>query len=116
MGKLVPVGKAKEFEEGTMKKVLVEENEILIAKAGDNYYATGNRCTHLRGDLSQGKLEGTVVTCPWHGSQFDMKNGQVVRWTNWPKLLSALAKLFKPAKPLRVYKTKIEHGTILIEI
>jgi len=116
MGKPVPVYKTEEFKEGTMKKALLEGSEILIAKVGDKYYAADNRCPHLKGDLSQGKLEGTVVTCPLHGSQFDLKDGQVVRWTNWPKLLSAMGKLFKPAKPLKVYKTSVERGKILIDI
>ena len=80
MSKFIEVAKIEELKSETMKKVIAEGREILLARVGDKYYATDNRCPHMKGDLSQGKLGGTVVTCPVHGSQFDISNGQVVRW------------------------------------
>jgi 3-phenylpropionate/trans-cinnamate dioxygenase ferredoxin subunit len=56
-----------EVPAGKMKKVKVGENEVLIANVGGKYYAIGNRCTHAGGSLSEGLLEGNVVTCPKHG-------------------------------------------------
>ncbi|MGH7724419.1 MAG: Rieske (2Fe-2S) protein [Candidatus Eiseniibacteriota bacterium] len=41
--------------------------------------ATQNECTHRQGPLSEGELEGSTVTCPWHGSQFDVSTGAVLR-------------------------------------
>ncbi len=41
-------------------------------------YAMGGTCTHEGGPLGEGDLDGTVVTCPWHGAQFDVTTGQVV--------------------------------------
>jgi nitrite reductase/ring-hydroxylating ferredoxin subunit len=41
--------------------------------------ATQAKCTHRQGPLSEGKLEGATVTCPWHGSQFDVCTGAVLR-------------------------------------
>jgi nitrite reductase/ring-hydroxylating ferredoxin subunit len=41
--------------------------------------ATQNECTHARGPLCKGKLEGSRVTCPWHGSEFDVGTGAVLR-------------------------------------
>ncbi len=49
-----------------------ERDSALLARVGDKYYAADNRCPHMGGKLSPGKLEGTVVTCPRHGSQFDL--------------------------------------------
>ncbi len=80
MGNMIEVGISGELENGTMKEVLVEGREILIARIDDKYYAADNRCPHMKGKLSQGKMEGTIVTCPRHGSQFDLKDGSVVRW------------------------------------
>jgi len=75
MSKFTEVDKIEELISGTMKMVMAEGREILLTKVGDKYYAVDNLCPHMKGDLSQGKLEGTVVTCPLHGSQFDISNG-----------------------------------------
>jgi nitrite reductase/ring-hydroxylating ferredoxin subunit len=63
---------------GKMKAVKLEGKEILIANVEGKYYAMGNRCTHRGGDLSKGVLEGTIVTCPRHKSQFDVATGKVI--------------------------------------
>ena len=80
MSGFIKVGKTSEFADGTMKKVLVQGNEILVARVKGKYYAADSLCPHLRGDLSRGTLEGTVVTCPLQGSQFDLRDGRVIRW------------------------------------
>ncbi|MFC1892875.1 Rieske (2Fe-2S) protein [Chloroflexota bacterium] len=116
MGHFVPVGKAGELGDGSLKKVLVSGKEILLARLGDSYYAADNRCPHLGGDLAQGKLEGTVVTCPRHGSQFDLSDGRAVRWLKGPGLLSTLGKLIKAPKPINTYKVTLEGDTIMVEI
>ncbi len=116
MGSFVEAGQTSEFEDGTMKKVLVQGQEILLARVGDKYYATENRCPHLGGELSAGKLEGTVVTCPRHGSQFDLGDGKVVRWLKGSGLFSAVGKALKPPKPLKTYSVRIEGNAVLIEI
>ncbi len=36
-------------------------------------------CTHRGGPLAEGEREGDVVTCPWHGSRFDLCSGEAVR-------------------------------------
>ena len=42
------------------------------------YYAIGDTCTHRGGLLSEGDVQGTKVTCPWHGADFDLKSGAVL--------------------------------------
>ncbi|HXZ30178.1 MAG TPA: Rieske (2Fe-2S) protein, partial [Dehalococcoidia bacterium] len=96
-------------------KIAAEGHEILLARVGDKYYAADNRCPHMKGDLSQGKLEGTIVTCPVHGSQFDITDGEVVRWLKGG-LMSKLSGAFKMSKPLSVYKVKVEDGKVLVEV
>jgi 3-phenylpropionate/trans-cinnamate dioxygenase ferredoxin subunit len=115
MGDFAEVGKTTEFEDGTMKKLQVQGQEILLVKAGDRYYAASNRCPHLGGDLSAGKLEGTVITCPRHASQFDLKDGKIVRWLKGSGLFSAVGKALKSPSPLKTYNVKIEGDTILLE-
>src|SRR4030043_98869 len=115
MAELVQVAKKDELENGAMEAVNAAGREILLARIGDNYYAAENRCPHLGGNLAQGKLEGTVVTCPLHGSQFDLTNGKVIRWTNFTGFAAKLGNLLKSPKPLTTYKVKTEGDNILVE-
>jgi 3-phenylpropionate/trans-cinnamate dioxygenase ferredoxin subunit len=114
VSKAVEVAKVEELKSGTMKKVVAEGQEILLARIGDRYYAADSRCPHMNGDLSQGTLEATVVTCPRHGSQFDISSGQVVRWLKGG-LMSKLGVALKTSKALRVYNVKAEDGRVLVE-
>jgi len=115
MSKFVEVAQVEELKSGTMRKVFAEGHEILLARVGDKYYAADNQCPHMKGDLSQGKLEGTIVTCPVHGSQFYISDGQVVRWLRGG-LMSKLGGALKMSKALRVYDVKIEDKKVMIEI
>ena len=115
MSKFTEVAKIEELKSGTMKAVIAEGHEILLARVGDKYYATDNRCPHMKGDLSQGKLEGTVVTRPLHDSQFDISNGQVVRWLKGG-LMSKLGGALKMSKALTVYNVKVEGNSVMVEI
>ena len=63
---------------GKMKKFTLGEVVVLIANVNGNYYAVDNMCTHFGGDLSEGFLEGNVITCPNHQSKFDVTTGKVV--------------------------------------
>ena len=116
MGNFLQVSKTSELEDGTMKEVLVQGREILLARVADRYYAADNRCPHMGGKLSQGKLEGTLVTCPRHGSQFDLSDGRVVRWLKGSGLIFRVSKALKPPRPLVTYNVKVEDDKILIEI
>lgn len=62
---------------GQVKRVKVDGNEVAVYNVAGEFYATQNDCTHVGGPLSQGTLEGNIVTCPWHGSCFDVKSGSV---------------------------------------
>jgi 3-phenylpropionate/trans-cinnamate dioxygenase ferredoxin subunit len=116
MGSYIEVGKTAEFQDGTRKKVSVSGQEIMLARVGDRYYAVGNRCPHLGGDLAAGKLEGTIVTCPRHGSQFDITDGRTVRWLKGAGLVAALGKAIKSPRSLPTYQVKIDGDTIYIEV
>ena len=116
MSNFIQAVKTDELADGTMREVLVQGYEILLVRAGDKYYAADNRCPHMRGNLSQGKFEGTIVTCLRHGSQFDLRDGQVVRWLKGSDLISKLFKAFQPPRPLTIYNVKVEDDRVLIEI
>ena len=101
MGDYVKVAEGKEIQPLTMKAVEVNGEKICLANIEGKYYAIGNVCTHLGGPLAQGKLEGYEVQCPWHGSRFDIRTGNVVR----PPALRS-----EPA-----YEIKVEDDNILVK-
>jgi 3-phenylpropionate/trans-cinnamate dioxygenase ferredoxin subunit len=108
MSKYIGVAKVDGLKSGTMKKVFAEGHEILLARVGD-------KCPHMKGDLSQGKLEGTIVTCPVHGSQFYVSDGQVVRWLKGG-LMTKLSSALRMSKTSKVYNVKVEGGKVLVEL
>ncbi len=116
MGSFAEAGKTGEFGDGTRKKVLVQGHEILLARVGGNYYAIDNRCPHMGGDLSAGKLEGTVITCPRHGSQFELSDGKNLRWMKGSGVAAAIGKVIKSPRPVKTYKVKVEGDTISVEV
>jgi 3-phenylpropionate/trans-cinnamate dioxygenase ferredoxin component len=115
MGEFTEVARMDELKSGMMKAVVAGGREILLARVGDKYYAAANRCPHMNGDLSQGRLDGTVITCPRHGSQFDISSGEVLRWLKGG-LVSKMAGAFKRPTSLVVYNVKVEEDRVLVEI
>jgi 3-phenylpropionate/trans-cinnamate dioxygenase ferredoxin subunit len=116
MGKLNIIANTSDLSEGLMKKYKVQGQEILVARIEGKYYAVQNKCPHFGGDLSEGKLEGTVVTCPRHGSQFNMIDGSVVRWLKGSGIISSIGKTLKSPQKLITYNLKIDGQYIAVEI
>jgi len=97
----VKVASTKDLSPNKMIGVKAESNDILIANFAGKYYAIGNSCTHRDCKLSDGKLKDGSITCPCHGSVFDIKTGNV---------------LHGPAKnPEPVYQVKVEGDQILVK-
>ncbi len=74
----VPVLPDTELREGEMKRVDAKGVPVLLVRREGAVCALAHTCSHLGGPLSEGKLEGDVVQCPWHGSRFNIKDGSVV--------------------------------------
>ena len=70
--------KAQELVEGGLATVKSGDKEILLAKVDGKIHAIDNACGHLAYPLNDGKLDGHVVTCPWHFARFDVRTGEVV--------------------------------------
>ncbi|MDQ6659338.1 MAG: Rieske 2Fe-2S domain-containing protein [Chloroflexota bacterium] len=62
-----------------MLAVEVEGEPVCLANVKGEICAFTDNCTHISGPLNDGDLEGAVVTCPWHGAQFDVRTGKVLR-------------------------------------
>jgi len=67
-----------EVPAGTPTLVEAQGTPVVLVRVGDDVYACSDVCTHQGGPLSDGKLSGTRLACPWHGWMFDVKTGQCV--------------------------------------
>ena len=83
-----------------MKIFQFNGEEVCVVNVDGRYYAINNICTHEGGPLADGKLEGYEVECPWHGSKFDVRTGEV---TNPPA-----------SEPEPTYEVKVEGNNILV--
>jgi len=97
------VGKIDDLDVDTMKKVILDGEEICLAHAEDgNYYALGDICTHEEYSLSEGELWGLDVECPAHGSRFNLLTGAV---TGLPAVIAA-----------RTFPVTVEGDDVYVEI
>ncbi|MGI0075976.1 MAG: Rieske (2Fe-2S) protein [Nitrosopumilaceae archaeon] len=95
-------GKTSDIPPGKMLKVSSNGKDILVANVDGNYFAMDDLCTHKGASLSEGTLEKSTVTCPWHGSTWDCKTG---------KLMEFATKL----KDLGSYKVAVESDSVFVE-
>lgn len=75
--KFIAVGAVEDFPDGGMKRVMARSAPVLIVRRGDEVFAISSVCSHAGGPLDEGELNGDIVTCPWHGSKFCIRDGRV---------------------------------------
>ncbi len=73
------IGRPGAFAEGEPRAALAKDTPVLVVRRGAAFHAIHDRCSHRGCLLSEGEVEGLVVTCGCHGSQFDLTDGTVVR-------------------------------------
>ena len=69
--------KTNEITPGTIREFQVEGKAIALANVGGKFYAINNTCLHRGGPLGQGVMDKNVVTCPWHGWQYNVTTGKI---------------------------------------
>jgi nitrite reductase/ring-hydroxylating ferredoxin subunit len=73
---LVTIAQAGDIPEGTAKVIDAGGKQIALFNAGGKFYAIDNTCKHRGGPLGEGEIDGTTVTCPWHGWEYDVTSGE----------------------------------------
>ena len=102
MPEFVKVATTDEIPPGQAKLVEAGGKEIALFNIAGAFHAIDNNCTHVGGPLCEGEIDGTEVTCPWHGATFDVTTGAV---------------LGPPAgAPVSRYNIRIEGSDIAVEI
>lgn len=80
MGKAL-VAKVSDIAPGTMREFKTTDGKsILVANVNGAFHAIGGTCNHAGGPLCDGTLEGNIVTCPWHGSKWNVEDGKCVEF------------------------------------
>jgi nitrite reductase/ring-hydroxylating ferredoxin subunit len=98
-GSFVTVGRVEDVPQGTVRRVHAGEEEIALVHCEDGFFATQGHCIHLQGPLGEGDLEGCLLTCPWHGWQYDVRSGE---------------NIFDLAIKLRTYEVEVADGEIRV--
>jgi nitrite reductase/ring-hydroxylating ferredoxin subunit len=98
-GSFVTVSRLEDVPPGTLRNVTAGEEEVTLAHCDHGVYAVQSRCLHLQGPLGEGHLEGCVLTCPWHGWQYDVRTGE---------------NEFDLAIKLETYAVQVEDGEIRV--
>jgi cytochrome P450/nitrite reductase/ring-hydroxylating ferredoxin subunit len=96
------VGGAGDEPAGTLRRVEVGETAVCVARTDDGWLAFDDTCTHEECSLAEGELDGEVVICPCHGSEFDVRTGDVVT----PPALD----------PLPIYEAREDGGTLFVRL
>ena len=100
MEDFVKVAVTTDLPPGELMLVEVDDERIALANVGGQYYAVTDECTHAGCPLSDGQMEGELLECPCHGSQFNVRTGEVAS---------------PPAdEPLTRYAVRIEGDDILV--
>ncbi len=73
------LGRSSDFPEGVLCQVDAGGMRVVVARVQGQLCALSAVCSHAGGPLAEGRLEGSWVTCPWHGSKFDLRDGRVLR-------------------------------------
>ena len=103
MSKLVRVARVKDLAPGHGKMIKAQGRDIALFNVDGTFYAIHGFCLHRGGPLGEGQPKGTVVTCPWHGWQYDVTTGANVRNPD-------------PEAKLATFLITIDGSDILVEI
>jgi glycine betaine catabolism B len=96
-----PVANQKDLREGSLRRVELFGKPLVLSMVNGKVYALDAVCSHEGRPLDEGTLEGYEVECPWHGSKFDVRTGEV---TNPPAEIPQLS-----------YEVKVENDKILVK-
>jgi nitrite reductase/ring-hydroxylating ferredoxin subunit len=117
MGQWVSIGAADVLQEGALRAVEAQGHTILLARIAGLYYATQERCPHLAFHFARGRLQGKILTCAGHGSQFDLTTGQNIAWVEGLSgVVKSVAQALSTPKNLVTYPVKIEAEQVWVQI
>jgi nitrite reductase (NADH) small subunit/3-phenylpropionate/trans-cinnamate dioxygenase ferredoxin subunit len=97
----VRAAKVSELPPGTIQEFQIGGKVIAVANVGGKFYAINNTCLHEGGPLGEGSLEGKIVTCPWHGWDYDVSTGKALQ---------------NPSVGVACYRTEVREQDVFVDI
>jgi len=101
-GEYIEIANINDVRSGELKVFDVNGESIILINLDGEFFAYKNQCSHMELELSDAEIEGEILTCPWHGAQFNIRTGDVVR--------------LPASEPLEKYEVKVEGDKIFIKI
>lgn len=89
------------LDDGQIIEIIIGGTAIAVARIAGSHYAVANTCPHAGGPLGDGKLDGTHVTCPYHGWKYDVTTGTCVT---------------QPSVTVRTYRVQIVGDAVCVEL
>lgn len=87
-----------DIPDGGSKLVYYRGEQVALFNLGGEILAVSNRCPHANGPLADGRLDGEAVSCPYHGSRFDLRTGQPERGP--------------ASRPVNVFRVRVDDGAV----
>jgi nitrite reductase/ring-hydroxylating ferredoxin subunit len=109
-----------EIEAGKMFSTVIDGTKILLSRVDGEVKGVIDKCTHLGMPMRKGKFEGTVITCPFHGSRFDIATGENLDWITgvmgapMPKWACKMISLGKKPAPLTTLLVSERDGEVFV--
>lgn len=103
MAEFVKLVRKNDVTPGKMKSVYVSavSANVVIVNVDGSYHAFKDECPHMSARLSNGSIDGLIITCPEHSAKFDVSTGKPLSTAN---------------DPLESYEVKVEGDDILVKV
>ena len=116
------VASSNDIVSGEMFSTTVDGTKLLLSRIDGQVYAVIDKCTHLNMPMRKGKFDGQVITCPFHGSRFDITTGANLDWVsnimgmNAPKWACKLIEMGKKPAPLTTLTVEERDDGIYVDV
>jgi 3-phenylpropionate/trans-cinnamate dioxygenase ferredoxin component len=97
----VLAAKASEIAAGSIHEIQVAGKAVALANVAGKFFAINNTCLHRGGPLGQGSLQDKIVTCPWHGWEYDVTTGKLLQ---------------NPSMAVPCYPTEVRGEDVFVDI
>lgn len=101
MAEFHTVCRVEDLTEGEGKTVAVGNKLIAVFQEAGRFFAIDDVCPHMGASLSEGFVQGGIVTCPWHAWRFRLADGA---WADNPRI------------KIGCYPVRIENGEIQVQV
>lgn len=118
----VKVAASADVQEGSVHVAKVDGHAVALSRIGGKVCAFSPRCPHLGLSLARGKVTEGTITCPFHGSRFDMCSGKNLDWANalvgipMPQWSHSLLSFGKKPAPLTIYEASERDGAVHVKL